>query len=214
MNPHEAAVVLSALPPQETAAAARELARELAGPGRAAVVARPGSPQPLFCHVPADRQAAACADVVLLLIGPSRSPSARLLLATAPRVLVLIAGEGADAAEPVVTRAAESPASAPVELVVVATDRQAADEAGARLAARAGDRLADRTTWRHLPAERITDHANEEEPTMPTTRRPVPRSEARLRASEWEESFRRAEKLLQEAQDALKRRLVQSSTTG
>jgi len=211
---NERVVVLSALPGDKTAAAARELAAELAGPDDVVLVTRAGSAEPLFCYVPPDYDDdGGGPDVVLLLVDVDRGPSARLLLATAPRLVILADNEQPDAARPLLERAAESPSSTPVELVVVAGDDSAADATGARLVERSGACIAGRASWRHIPTERVLQIMSEEE--MPAMRtRPAPRSDTRLRANDWEESFRRAEKLLNEAQDDLKRRLARTGPQG
>ena len=212
----EAAMVVSTLVREETVAAARELARELAQSDRTVVVTGAGATEPLFWHVPAGRQLDTVRpDLVLLLVRNQFSASSRLLLATAHKV-ILLTGTGPEAqveslrAMQLIIKTA-SPSH--VEVVVVADRPETAREIGTNLAGMAKSRFGDRTSWRHLPAQSIADavRSTEEGKMASTKPRPVPFSEAELRAKEWEESFRRAEKLLQEAQATLRRQLERSA---
>ena len=100
-----------------------------------------------------------------------------------------------------------------VEVVVVADGLRTAREVGGDVMSMARNRFGDRTSWRHVPARRIQHVTrSQEEGRMASTRpRPVPLSEAELRAQEWEASFRRAESLLREAQDTLRRQLERTA---
>lgn len=216
----EAAMVVSTLVREETVAAARELARELAQSDRTVVVTSAGATEPLFWHVPAGRQLDTVRpDMVLLLVQNQFSASSRLLLATAHKVILLTRigpeaeAESLRAMQLIIKTASPSH----VEVVVVADRPEAAREIGVHLAGMAKRRFGDRTSWRHLPAQRIEGAVrsvrSKEEGKMASIRpRPVPFSEAELRAKEWEESFRRADKLLQEAQATLRRQLQRSAT--
>ena len=212
----EAAMIVSTLVREETVAAARELARELAQSDRTVVVTGAGATEPLFWHVPAGRQLDTVRpDLVLLLVQNQFSASSRLLLATAHKVILLTRtgpeaqAESLRAMQLIIKTASPSE----VEVVVVADRPEMARETGVNLVGMAKSRFGDRTSWRHLPAQKIADAVrSKEEGKMASMKpRPVPLSEAELRAKEWEESFRRAEKLLQEAQATLRRQLQRSA---
>jgi len=210
-----AAMVLSTLVPAESLAATKEVARDIGREGRTVVVTAVGAPQPFFWHVPAGRELnSARPDVVLLLVHTGFTASTRLLLATAKRVM-LITGSGPTAeSQALKLMGASLEESGPgwLEVVVVSEGEPAARETGTTLAHAAGGRFGHRVSWRHLPARRVEDAIHREKGTMASTRvRSAALSEAEVRAREWEESFRRAERLLAQAQETLRRQLERSS---
>jgi hypothetical protein len=211
-----AAMIVSTLIPQDTLSAARELARELAGADRAVVLTGVGASEPLSWFVPAGKELDSVQpDLVLLLIHKHFAASARLLLATASHVILITGDRPEDRAAAVRLMQMIVKESSPshVEVVVVAEGRRAARDTGDDLVSMAAQRFGNRTRWRHLPARRLGDGTQtQEEGTMASTRsRSVPLSETEVRAREWEESFRRAERLLQQAQDTLRRQLERSA---
>ena len=212
---HEAAMVISTLVQEETVDAARELAREMAQHDRVVVLSNVGATEPLFWHVPAGRELDTVKpDLVLLLVPNQFTASARLLLATAHRVILLTGSdpekqtESLRAMQMIIQKASPSR----IDVVVVADCRETARETGSYLAGLANQHFGDRSTWRHLSIRRTKDalRGTEEGKMASTKSRLIPLSEAELRAKEWDESFRRAEKLLREAQDTLRRRLARS----
>jgi len=209
---NEAAMVISTLLPEETVRAATEFASDLAQEDRAVVLTCVGATEPLFWHVPAGREFDTVRpDVVLMLVPNYFTPSMRLLLATARDVVLITGSSTAEQFESlkVMQFIVERASPSHIEVVVVADGRPEAREAGASLVRMARGRLGERTSWRHLSARRVKDTArSKEEGYMSSTEaQPVPMPKATLRAREWEESFRRAEKLLLEAQEALRRQL-------
>jgi len=208
----EAAMVLSTLAPEETLPAAKELARDFARHDRAVVLSGVGAREPLFWHVPAGEQLDTVRpDVVMLLVQNRFTASTRLLLATARSVILITGSRPEDWPESSRMMQMIVDTSAPnhVEVVVVADNTDAAQETGGHLVGMADQRLGGRTAWRLLPAERIRRaESYKEEGQMASTRpQAVPLSEAQVRIREWEASFRRAEMLLQEAHDTLRRQL-------
>ena len=209
----DAGIVISALAPERGVRAARELARELAGPERTVVLTGIGASEPLFWHIPAGKEMDSVRpDLVLLLVQNCFTPSARLLLATANRLFLLAGsepGEQADALRlmQIILRDA-SPSQ--IEVVAVSESLATAREATGHLVSLANGRFGNRATWRHIPARPVREAGHdEEEGTMASSKpRSLPLSEVELRAREWDESFRRAEKLLQEAQETLRRQLA------
>jgi len=211
-----AAMVISTLMPQETIRAAQELARELAQQNRAVVLTGVGASQPLFWHVPAGKELdTVTPDLVLLLVHKQFAASTKLLLATANSVILITGSRPQDriaslnAMEMIVQRASPDH----IEVVVVADRRHTAHEASVHLVRMANNHFGNRTSWRHLPARKIKEAiADKEEGPMASVRaQPVPLSETEVRTREWEESFRRAEKLLEEAHQTLQQLLKQTA---
>ena len=213
---NEAAMVVSTLLPEDTIHAATEVARDVARQDRAVMLTSLGATEPLFWHVPAGRELDTVQpDVVLMLMPRYFTASTRLLLATASRI-VLITGSGADEqfeSLKVMQFIVENGSPTHIEVIVVADARPAARDTGTSLVRMASGRLGDRTSWRHLSARRMKDAIeNEEEGHMSSTSvRSVPVSETRQRAIDWEANFQRAEKLLIEAQETLRRQLAKSA---
>ena len=213
---NEAAMVVSTLQPEDTISAATEFARDVAQQDRAVMLTSLGATEPLFWHVPAGRELDTVRpDVVLMLMPRYFTASTRLLLATAAQV-VLITGSGAEdqfESLKVMQFIVENGSPSHIEVIVVADGRPAAREAGTTLVRMASGRLGYRTSWRHLSARRMRDAIeNEEEGHMSSTGvRSVPVSETQQRTMEWEASFRRAEKLLVEAQEMLRRQLARTA---
>jgi len=209
-------MVISTLLPEGTVSAATEFARDLAQEDRAVVLTSVGATEPLFWHVPAGRELDTVRpDVVLMLLPNYFTPSTRLLLATASHV-VLITGSSAEEqfeSLKVMQFIVEKASPSHLEVVVVAEGRPEAREAGASLVRMARGPLGDRTSWRHLSARRVRDAAGSKEEGYMSSKetRPVPAPKTTLQAREWEENFRRAEKLLLEAQEALRRQLERSA---
>ena len=210
-------MIISTLLPEETICAAKVFARDVARRDRAVVLSRAGATQPLFWLIPAGKELDKVApDLVLVLIQNTFTASTKLLLATANHV-VLITGSSPDdrnESEKWLKMIVQESSPNHVEVVVVAEGRLAARETRDHLAGMADRRFGSRMSWRHLPAQRLKDAMpHEEEGTMPATKLPpVQLSEAELRAKEWEKSFHRAEKLLQEAHEALRRHWAKSGT--
>lgn len=206
-------MVFSTLSPDQTLSAARELARDLARPGRAVVLSGLGAPEPLFWHVPAGKELATVRpDVVMLLVQNCFSASTRLLLATARYVVLITGSQPEDMAESRKTMQTIIRMAAPshIEVVVVTDSPDAAQETGGHLAGMASRSFGNgRTTWRLMPEQRIRhSDMQEEERRMGSTRSQVIQlSEAQIRAKQWEASFSKAEALLREARAALQRQL-------
>ena len=213
---NEAAMVISTLEPQQTIPAAKELARELAQHDRAVVLTRVGASEPLFWHVPAGKELETVEpDLVLMLVHKHFAASTRLLLATAHAV-VLITGSSPEDREQslkMMQTIIQTGSPSHVEVVVVADRPDTAREASGHLLSMARDRFGDRTSWRHLSARKIRDaiRDTEEGPMALTKPRPVTLSEAELLAREWNESFHKAEQLLHEAHETLRRQLEKSA---
>ena len=210
---NQAAMVVSTLLPAETIAAAKELARDLAQDDRAVVVTGVGASEPLFWQVPAGKDLHSVRpDLVMMLARKQFSASTRLLLDTAPLVMLFTDGSSQHRlpALKLMQLIVQTASPSHIEVVVVADRQEGARETGTELVALANDRFANRTNWRHLPAQRIRPAAQDKEGAhMASTKsRPVPLSEAEIIAQEWDRSFRRAERLLQEAQDTLQRQLA------
>ena len=210
----DAAMVISTLMPQETVRAAQELARDLAQQDRAVVLTCVGASEPLFWHVPAGKELdTVTPDLVLLLVHKQFSASTKLLLATANSVVLITGSQPEDriASLNVMQMIIQQASPDHIEVVVVADRRQTAREASVHLVRMANNRFGNRTSWRHLPARKIKEAVEDkEEGLMGSLRaRPVPLSEAEVRAKEWEASFRRAEKLLEETQQTLQQLLEQ-----
>jgi hypothetical protein len=213
---NEAAMVISTLLPEDTVHAATEFARDVARENRAVVLTGVGATEPIFWHVPAGRELDSVRpDVVLMLMPKYFTASTRLLLATANQV-VLITGSSAEEqfeSLKVMQFIVEKASPSHIEVVVVADGRPAAREAGTSLVRMASGRLGDRTSWRHLSARRVRDAIESEEEGQMSSIGVRPVSETEQRAKEWEESFRKAEKLLTEAQETLRRQLERSTDT-
>ncbi len=207
-------MVVSTLPPEDTVRAATELARDIAERDRTVVLTGVGATEPLFWHVPAGRELDTVRpDVVLMLVPNCFTASTRLLLATANQV-VLITGSGQEEqfeSLKLMQFIVNKGSPGHVEVVVVADGRPEAREAGTSLVRMAGGRLGNRTSWRHLSARRIRPAAPDKEEGNMAGARPVAVSDSTLRAREWEESFRRAERLLIEAQKTLRRQMEKSA---
>ena len=211
---NDAAMVISTLEPAAAACAAQDLARELAQPDRAVVLMGVGARAPLFWHVPAGKELDTVKpEVVLLLVQNKFSPSARLLLAMSHCVILITGDEPEEAAEAsrLMGTIVQQSAASHVEVVVVSDSQSAAQEIGSRLAGLASAQLGNRTSWRRLSARKIRAAAHEEGSMTSAKVRPFPLSEAESRAREWEENFRKAERLLQEAQEALRLQMERSA---
>lgn len=209
---NEAAMVISTLLPEETVRAATEFASELAQEDRAVVLTSVGATEPLFWHVPAGRELDTLQpDVVLMLVPNYFTPSTRLLLATASHVVLITGSSTEEQFESlkVMQFILEKGSPSHIEVVVVTEGRPEAREASASLVRMARGRLGDRISWRHLSARRVRDAAGSKEEGYMSSKetQAVPTPKTTLQAKEWEENFRRAEKLLLEAQEALQRQL-------
>jgi len=208
-------MVFSTLAPTETVTAAKALARQFAEPDRTVVLTGSGASEPLFWHVPAGRDVGTVEpDLVLTLVHNQFTASARLMMATAKSVVLITGSREEDRVQSLrlmqlmVTRSSLSH----VEVAVVADGPQAARAATGDLLSMARNRFGNRTGWRHVPAHRIRSVGHGEEEGRMSSDRPrtVTLTEAEMRAKEWEESFRRAERLLRDAQETLQRHLAKS----
>jgi len=190
----EAVAVVSTLSSDATIAAARAIAREFARDDRVVVLTSIGSSAPLYWHVPAGRQLeAARPDYVLLLVPKPFAPSSRLLLAMSRRIIMITGDEAlADESGKLEKLLSESGG----RLDVYAVGNEAAHRGTAAPAGVAN--------WHRLAAHDIHTSGDWEEETMGVDTKSAPMSETELRAKEWEENFRRAEKLLKEAAEALR----------
>lgn len=215
---NDSAMVISTLVPGQTVRAATELARELAQPDRVVVLTGVGASEPLFWHIPAGKELDTVRpDLVLLLVQNRFTASTRLLLATTSRVILLVGTSPEEQAEALKMMRFITEKTSPsyIEVVVVADDRPAARDAGAQLVTMAGNRLGARAEWRHLSAWKIREGVGDKEEGSMASVRPqrVPMTDAELRAKEWEESFRKAEVLLHEAQETLRQQIARSVET-
>ncbi len=213
---NETAMVVSTLRPEDAVSAATEVARDVAQQGQAVMLTSLGATEPLFWHVPAGRELDTVRpDVVLMLMPRYFTPSTRLLLATATQVVLITGSDPEDQFESinVMQFIVENGSPSHIEVIVVANGRAAARDAGTTLVRMASGRLGHRTSWRHLSTRRMRRATeNEEEGHMSATgMRSVPVSETQQQAIDWEASFKRAEKLLGEAQEALHRQLAKSA---
>lgn len=213
---NETAMVVSTLQPEDTVSAATEVARDVAQQDQAVMLTSLGATEPLFWHVPAGRELDTVRpDVVLMLMPRYFTPSTRLLLATAAQVVLITGSEPEDQFESlkVMQFIVENGSPSHIEVIVVANGRPAARETGTTLVRMASGRLGRRTSWRHLSTRRMRNATkNEEEGHMAATSvRSTPVSEMQQRTIDWEASFERAEKLLVEAQETLRRQLARTA---
>jgi hypothetical protein len=210
---NDAAAVVSTLGHDDAVRAATEFARDLARHERTVVLAAAGAGEPLYCEVPEDRRLDCVRpDLLLLLVHNAFTASSRLLVTTAQQV-VLITGLGTgehDAARQLIDMLLDKASPGHIEIVIVADNRTAATDAGAELLLAASPRFGNRTSWRYLPAQRIhTADPDLEEGLMAISTPTATMTETPTK--QWEDSFRRAEQLLAEAQQKLDHQLERST---
>ena len=195
----EAIAVMSTLAPDETVAAARAIARDFARDERVVVLTSIGSTAPLYWHVPAGRQLeAARPDCVLLLVPKPHAPSGRLLLAMSRRVILITSNDARFSED--TGKLAKLIDSSGGRLDVYTISDKAASAGGAL-----SNNFSGRISWQTLSADDIRRGCgNWEDELMGADAKSAPLTEVEMRSKEWEENFRRAEKLLQEAAEALR----------
>jgi hypothetical protein len=212
---NEAAAVVSTLGHAEAVQAATAFAHDQARRERSVVLAAVGTGEPLYCEVPeARRLDCVRPDLLLLLVHNAYTASSRLLITTA-RQVVLITGLQAteqDAARQLIGLLLDKASPVHLQIVVVADSRDAADAAGGELLRAAASKFAQRTGWSYLPSQRVRKPVSSlEDSLMTSSSATVPISEAQNRSQQWEDSFRRAELLLAEAQQTLAHQLERSA---